>query len=58
LKDVRADERSIRASIAVNAFNNPKLHVDRVTGSVSISGKAGDFTGACEAVDEAAPAKF
>src|SRR5688572_115310 len=43
LKKVEADARSIRASAAVNLMNNPEVHIDRVTGSISISGKAGDF---------------
>lgn len=58
LKDVRVDDRSIRASAAVNFMNNPKVYVDRVTGAITISGKAGDFTGQCEATDPQAPKKF
>ena len=58
LKNVVADERSIRASAAVNVLNNPKVHIDRVTGTISISGKAGDYTGQCQAIDAGAPAKF
>ena len=58
LKNVQADARSIRASVAVNFMNNPKVFIDRVTGTISISGKAGDFTGQCQAMDPSAPAKF
>ena len=58
LKGVSADARTIRATAAVNFMNNPKVHIDRVTGTISISGKAGDFTGRCEAVSADAPAKF
>lgn len=58
LKDVEADERSIRASAAVNFMNNPKVHIDRVTGTISISGKAGDFAGRCQAVDAEAKPQF
>jgi hypothetical protein len=58
LKDVKADARSIRASAAVNFMNNPKVYVDRVTGRISISGRAGDYTGECQVVDANAPAKF
>ena len=58
LKDVVADARSIRASAAVNMLNNPKVFIDRVTGTISISGKAGDYTGQCQAIDASAPAKF
>jgi hypothetical protein len=43
----------------VQAFmNNPKVFIDRITGTVSISGKAGDYTGQCQVIDSNAPAKF
>jgi hypothetical protein len=58
LKDVRADARSIKASAAVNFINNPKVYIDRVTGTISISGRAGDYSGQCQAMQVDAPAKF
>ena len=58
LKNVTADERTISASVAVNFMNNPKVHIDRVTGTISISGKAGDYSGQCEVIPANAPAKF
>ena len=58
LQNVVADSRSIRASAGVNAFNNPKIFIDRVTGTISISGKAGDYAGQCQVIDANAPAKF
>jgi hypothetical protein len=58
LKNVKADARSIHASAAVNFLNNPKVYIDRVTGTISISGKAGDFSGQCEAIDVSAAPKF
>lgn len=58
LKNVQADARSIRASAAVNFMNNPKIFIDRVTGTISISGKAGDYTGQCQVIEKDAPAKF
>lgn len=58
VKNVVADSRSIRGSVAVNFINNPKLHIDRTTGTISISGKAGDYAGQCEAASPDAPAKF
>jgi hypothetical protein len=58
LKDVVADARSVRAKASVNFINNPKVFIDRVTGTISISGKAGDYTGQCQAVSTDAPAKF
>jgi hypothetical protein len=58
LKNVKADARSIHASAAVNFINNPKVYIDRVTGTISISGRAGDYSGQCEAMQPDAPAKF
>ena len=58
LKNVQTDARSIRATVFVNFINSPKVFIDRVTGTISISGKAGDFTGQCQAMDADAPAKF
>jgi hypothetical protein len=58
LKNVVANARSIRASAAVWLLNNPKVFIDRVTGTISISGRAGDYSGQCQAVQADAPAKF
>jgi hypothetical protein len=53
LKSIEVSDREITASIAVNVMNNPKLRVDRYSGNISISGKAGDFTGRCQPYDPA-----
>lgn len=58
LKNVVVDARTIRASAAINFINNPKVFIDRVTGTMSISGKAGDYSGQCQVIDATAPAKF
>lgn len=58
LKKVVADARSIRAKAAVNLINNPNVHIDRVTGTISISGKAGDYSGVCEVLTGDEHAKF
>lgn len=58
LKDVVADARSIHAHAAVSAFHNPQVYIDRMTGTISISGKDGDYSGQCQAVQADAPAKF
>jgi hypothetical protein len=58
LKDVQADGRSIRGSVYVNFINHPKVFIDRTTGTISISGKAGDYSGECQVIDASAPAKF
>ena len=58
LKNVKYSSDEITGSVAVNVLNNPKLRLDRYTGAISISGKAGNYTGQCtkissEAVDRA-----
>lgn len=58
LKNVQADSRSIRAKAAVNFLNSPNVFIDRVTGTISISGKAGDYAGQCEVVAASAKPKF
>lgn len=58
LKNVVADDRTIRASVYVNFMNNPKVHIDRMTGIISISGKAGDYSGQCQGIDASAKAQF
>jgi hypothetical protein len=58
LKGIVADARSIRAKAAVNFMNSPNIFIDRVTGTISISGKAGDYSGQCEATTTDSPAKF
>jgi hypothetical protein len=58
LKDVVADPRAIRASVAVFAFHSPKVYIDRVTGTISISGKDGDYVGQCQAMRQDAVARF
>jgi hypothetical protein len=59
LKSIVVNEREITASVAVNPLNNPKMRLDRMTGSISLSGKAGDYTGGCEKFDpEATEKKF
>lgn len=58
LKNVVADARSIRAKAAVNFMNNPNVFIDRTTGTISISGKAGDYSGQCQTVDSNAAPRF
>jgi len=58
LKNVVADARSIHASAAVGLLNNPKVYIDRVTGTISISGKSGDYSGQCQVIDANVAPKF
>lgn len=56
--DLVADARAIRLSAGVGMFNNPKVFIDRVTGTISISGKSGDYAGQCQVIDANAAPKF
>jgi hypothetical protein len=56
--DLFADARAIRASAGVGMLNNPKIFIDRVTGTISISGKSGDYAGQCQVIDANAAPKF
>ena len=53
LKNIKYKSNEITASVAVNVLNNPKLRLDRYTGAISISGKAGDYSGQCKKFDPA-----
>lgn len=53
LKNVQVGDREITASASVNPLNNPKVRIDRITGTISISGKAGDYSGRCQRYDPA-----
>ena len=53
LKNIEMTDGEIRASAAINAINNPKVRLDRYSGAISVSGKAGDFTGRCRKFDPA-----
>jgi hypothetical protein len=56
LKSLKVGESTITGSVAINPINNPKIFVDRRTGTVNISGKAGDYSGQCQKIDaEQAP---
>lgn len=51
LHDIEIKANEITASVGVNAFNNPKLRLDRYSGTISVSGKAGDYSGQCRRFD-------
>ncbi len=51
LSNVEFVRSEIRATAKVNPINNPKITIDRVAGTISISGKAGDFAGKCRKYD-------
>lgn len=48
LGKIEIKDHEITATVRVNFMNKPKLRVDRYTGAISISGKAGDYSGQCQ----------
>lgn len=53
IKDIRISDNEITGSVSVNVINHPKLVLDRMAGTVSLSGKAGQFNGRCRKFDPA-----
>ena len=51
LRNIEVEQGELRASVAVNFMNRPRLRLDRYTGSISISGRSGDYSGQCERID-------
>lgn len=58
LKNVQADARSKREKAALNFINSLNVFIDRITGTISISGKAGDYVGQCAVLDQSAHPRF
>ncbi len=59
LKNVVMTDDAITGSIVLNPISNPKLHVDRRTGAISIDGRSGHYAGECERYDPVAqPRRF
>lgn len=55
---LQASDRAITGKVAVNFINSPNVHIDRMTGVIRISGKAGDFVGQCRATSPEDKPKF
>lgn len=51
LKGIKATDREITGTASVNPLNNPKVRIDRITGTISIAGKAGNYSGSCQRYD-------
>lgn len=51
VKSIKITDSEITGTVAVNPLNSPKLRIDRLTGAISISGKAGDYAGRCQKYD-------
>lgn len=54
IEKIKRSDAEITGVVQVNFINSPKLRLDRMTGRISISGKAGDYAGVCEPYDPAA----
>lgn len=54
LSSIEVTDSEILATVKVNLINNPKLRLNRLTGSVSLTGKAGNYVGLCQRFDPAA----
>jgi len=59
IKDLEVTDDEITGSVAVNLLNNPKMIIDRRTGLIRLSGKAGNYIGECERyVPSSMPQRF
>ena len=58
LRDLEMNDRAIQANAAINFLNRPKVHIDRMTGTISITGKSGTFVGKCQKVEPSAQRQF
>jgi hypothetical protein len=58
LKGLTGDARSIRASVGLAFLSNSRIFIDRVTGTISINGDSGSYSGECRPVDMNAAPKF
>jgi hypothetical protein len=48
IEKLSVGDQEITGSIGVNFMNSPKVRIDRITGILSLSGKAGHFEGHCQ----------
>jgi len=51
LSDLQIGENEIKAKFGLNFMNHPSVRIDRVSGHISIQGKAGNFDGYCQPYD-------
>ena len=56
VKDLVIGEDYITGKVAVNFANHPAIRLDRRTGTVSMDGKVGSYSGQCEKIDPTARA--
>jgi hypothetical protein len=51
-------DREITGVVHINALNQPKLHIDRMTGKLSLQGGMSDFSAECRSAADANKPKF
>lgn len=51
INNLKVSESQIIGNAGVNFINSPKVRIDRLTGNLTVSGKAGDFNGSCDSYD-------
>jgi hypothetical protein len=51
IEKLSVSDREITGSVGVNFMNSPKLRIDRVSGILSLAGKAGNYAAQCSAYD-------
>ncbi|WP_156428415.1 hypothetical protein [Novosphingobium sp. FSW06-99] len=57
ISDVVVADREITGTVRVNFANHPKLILDRLAGTITLSGKVGNFNGRCRKFDPATAEK-
>lgn len=58
LENTFVGDKEISGVLHLNAFNKPKVHIDRVTGQLSLSSGFQDFNGSCNRIDYSLGPKF
>lgn len=59
IKSLKITDTEITGKVGINFMNNPNLRIDRITGVINISGKAGDYVGRCKKYNiESSPRAF
>jgi hypothetical protein len=56
--NIAASDKEITGQISINGLNKPKMKIDRMTGTIAISGGFSDFTGQCQAIHKDDKPKF
>lgn len=58
IQNLFMNDREINGSLKFNFANTVKIRIDRITGTISLSGGFGDFNGQCDRIDSNAARRF